>query len=97
MKYLAILLLLNLSFGSFFFTEKPTLCRQYHNREVCIYDLKRSAKNFWEYRALVSIDGNKRPLETYNCRDRIRIEKDGTVLSFVKNDPGNIICDFFKN
>ncbi|MDJ0723975.1 MAG: hypothetical protein QNJ38_02575 [Prochloraceae cyanobacterium] len=96
MKYLALLLLFNLYFGGFFFADKPTLCRQYNDREVCIFNLKRSAKHFWEYRAVVSVDGNKRPLEIYNCRDKIRLEKDGTVLSFIKNDPGNVICSYFQ-
>ncbi len=97
MKYIAILLFVNFFFGGFFLSEKPTLCRQYNNHQVCIFNLKRSAKNFWEYRAVVSVDGNKRPLEIYNCRDRIRLERDGTVLSFIKNDPGNVICNYFKS
>lgn len=44
-------------------------CRNYKGHQVCIISIKRSAKNHWEYRALVNVDGVKIPLETYNCRN----------------------------
>jgi hypothetical protein len=42
------------------------------------------------------IDGVKRPFEVYDCRQRIRIQQDGTVLPFENKDPGQLICGFFK-
>ena len=95
MKYFAVVLLLSLSFTGLF-PEKATLCRKYHNQQVCIFGIERSAKYFWEYKAVLSIDGAVRPREKYNCRDRVRIQKNGTVLPFAENDPGNVICSLFK-
>ncbi|MGL5060767.1 MAG: hypothetical protein ACRC62_12390 [Microcoleus sp.] len=73
-----------------------SVCRNYDSKQICIVDIKRSAKNHWEYRAIISIDGVKQPRETYNCRSRSKIKKDGTVLPFSENDAGKLICSFFK-
>ncbi|GAB4198823.1 MAG: hypothetical protein Fur006_48980 [Coleofasciculaceae cyanobacterium] len=68
MKYIAILLLLTLSFANAPPAE-AALCRTSNDRLICILSIKRSAKNYWEYRAAISVDGVKRPIEVYNCRD----------------------------
>lgn len=74
-----------------------SVCRNYEGKQICIVDLKRSAKNYWEYRAIVSIDGVKQPVEIYNCRSRSRVKKDGTLLPFAEKDAGKLICSFFKH
>jgi hypothetical protein len=73
-----------------------SVCRNYDGKQICIVDIQRSAKNYWEYRAIISIDGVKQPVEAYNCRHRSKIKKDGTVLPFSKNDAGQLICSFFR-
>ncbi len=75
---------------------QASFCRQSNDHLICILSIKRSAKNYWEYRAAVSIDGVKRPIEVYNCRDRFRIRNDGTVVPFEVNDPGELICNVIK-
>ncbi|HIK29624.1 MAG: hypothetical protein N3E45_16075 [Oscillatoriaceae bacterium SKW80] len=65
-------------------------------RVICIENIKRSAKNYWEYRAQVSIDGVKRKVEIYNCRNRIRIQSDGTVVRFQPNGAGELICSILN-
>ncbi|MEQ9484943.1 hypothetical protein [Coleofasciculus sp. F4-SAH-05] len=50
---------------------------------------------YWQYRAAVSIDGVKRPVEIYNCRDRTRVRQDGVVVSFEPDGAGEFICSFF--
>jgi hypothetical protein len=75
---------------------EASVCRNYRGREICIVDIKRSAKNYWEYRVILSVDGVKQPLEVYNCRDRTTVKKDGTVLGFGQNNPGEIVCGFFN-
>ena len=35
------------------------LCHTIQNQTVCILTIKRSAKNYWEYSAAVSIDGKR--------------------------------------
>ncbi|MEG3989365.1 hypothetical protein QUA13_19800 [Microcoleus sp. S28C3] len=83
----------------FFWVALPaeaSVCRHDRGREICIVDIKRSAKNYWEYRVILSVDGVKKPLEVYNCRDRTTVKKDGTVLAFGENNPGEIVCRFFN-
>lgn len=95
MKYVALLLLLILSF-SVALPASASVCRSYDSHLLCILSIKRSAKNYWEYRATVSVDGVKRSIEVYNCRNRVKVQQDGTVLPFGHNDPGDLVCSFFK-
>jgi hypothetical protein len=95
MKYVTFLLLLILSFAVAF-PAFASVCRNWDSHKICILDIKRSAKNYWEYRAAVSIDGVKRPIEVYNCRSKVKVQQDATVLPFEHNDPGELICSFFK-
>ncbi|MEM9540506.1 MAG: hypothetical protein AAGA60_13520 [Cyanobacteria bacterium P01_E01_bin.42] len=71
-------------------------CTQQGDRQICIIEIKRSAKNYWEYRAKVKIDGKVRPTEIYNCRDRLHIEKSGKTLPFTPDGAGEYICRFFQ-
>ncbi|MBW4532676.1 MAG: hypothetical protein KME09_01945 [Pleurocapsa minor HA4230-MV1] len=73
------------------------MCRDRYGQEVCILKLKRSAKNYWEYRAKVSIDGEqqKNP-EVYNCRDRTLTRKGKYPIPFKSNSPGELVCSLFQ-
>lgn len=95
MKYLALLLLLILPF-SVAFPADASRCRNFNTHQICIFRIERSAKNYWEYRAIVSVDGVKTPSEVYNCRDRVKIQPNKTVVPFGQKDPGELICSFFK-
>jgi hypothetical protein len=68
------------------------ICRDYNNQEVCILTIKRSAKNYWEYRVALRVDGKVIPVELYNCRDRTKRQIDGTILPFAADDPGLFLC-----
>jgi hypothetical protein len=70
-------------------------CRVFRGREVCVLTQKRSAKRFWEYKAQVTVDGERQPVWTYNCRDRTKAERDGTVFEFDRDDPGEVICKIY--
>lgn len=94
-KWIALLLFLMLSFA----VARPaeaSFCRNSNDRSICILSIKRSAKNYWEYRVAVSVDGVERPIEVYNCRDRVRVRKDGTIMPFEPSGPGELICSFFQ-
>ncbi|MGD1900406.1 MAG: hypothetical protein ACFB16_26130 [Phormidesmis sp.] len=68
-------------------------CRTFTGHQVCIQDIRRSAKSYWEYRTVVSIDDVKQPLELYNCRDRTRIlASDGTIVPFLTGKTGDWVC-----
>ncbi|WP_460205803.1 hypothetical protein [Scytonema sp. NUACC21] len=94
-KHLSIVLLLIVSF-LIALPAHASFCKNYNGHQICIIDIKRSAKKYWEYRVSITVDGVKIPVEVYNCRDRTKVEKDGTVLPFGKNDPGELVCRFFK-
>lgn len=93
-KSFAILIV---SLFSFFFPSKPLICREDNTHQVCILGIKRSAKNYWEYRTSISIDGKERPIETYNCRDFVVLRSDGTQVSFGAIEPIELVCSFFEN
>ncbi|NJL62629.1 MAG: hypothetical protein HC903_13385 [Methylacidiphilales bacterium] len=67
-------------------------CRNYNSHKICILSIKRSAKSYWEYRASVIIDGVKTPVELYDCRQRVRVSRDRTIIPFGKDDAGELIC-----
>lgn len=94
-KFIVILLSLVLSFAATH-PAAASVCRNSHDHLICILTIKRSAKYYWEYRAAVSIDGVERPIEVYNCRDRVRIRQDGTMKSFEPDGAGELICSFFR-
>jgi hypothetical protein len=73
-----------------------SVCRNDRDQLVCILSIQRSAKNYWEYRASVSVNGQVRPVEVYNCRQEVRISKNGLVVPFQVDRPGELICSFFK-
>lgn len=75
---------------------EAAMCRQDNGQEVCILKLKRSAKNYWEYRAKVSFDGKEQNnLEIYNCRDRTITRKGKYPVSFKLDSLGELVCKIF--
>jgi hypothetical protein len=73
------------------------MCRQDKGQEVCILKLKRSAKNYWEYRAKVSFDGKEQNnLEVYNCRDRTLTRKGKYPIPFKPDSLGELVCQIFS-
>lgn len=101
-KYLAFSIVLILTFAAMLPAEAYT-CRNYNGHQICILNIKRSAKNHWQYKASLSVDGVKLPIETYNCRDgqtllreHPSIQNNGKVMPFAKDDVRQVICSFFK-
>lgn len=74
---------------------EAAMCRQTNGHQICLLRIERSAKNFWEYRAAVSIDGKARPLEKYDCRRRVRIGKDGQPVAFQPQGAGDLVCQLY--
>lgn len=66
MKFMiALLLILALSIISTPPAAAKPFCRTVSDRAICILSIKRSAKNYWKYRAAVSVDGVARPTDVY--------------------------------
>lgn len=83
----AVVLTLNLS------PAQASICRQQGNNHICLLSIKRSAKYYWEYRASVRVNDITYPIEIYNCRQKVRIKADKTVVPFAKDGPGYLICN----
>ncbi len=77
-------------------SAEAALCRNLDGHEVCIVRIKRSAKYHWEYRTIVSIDGQKKPLVIYNCRDRTITRKHKYPIPFKSNSAGDLVCSLFE-
>lgn len=74
--------------------QAAPLCRTVADHQICILKITRSAKYYWEYRAVVTVDDQHRPMARYNCRTREYISRDG---NHVPNDIATqVICGFFK-
>lgn len=71
-------------------------CRNQNHHEICIVNIKRSAKNYWEYRASVRVDGVTKPVQIYDCRTR-KIVLDNPILEdFEQDETAPFVCGFFK-
>ena len=95
MKYIVLIIILIISFN-FLLPVKASTCRNYNGDLICILKIKRSAKYYWEYRTVVSIDGQKKPLVIYNCRDRTITRKNKYPIPFKSNSAGNLVCSLFN-
>jgi hypothetical protein len=71
------------------------VCRHYDGDKICILNIKRSANNHWQRYVAMSFVRVKAPVEIYNSRAKFKLNKDGTVLQFRENSPGEMICSFF--
>ncbi|MBD1911785.1 hypothetical protein H6G02_02195 [Leptolyngbya sp. FACHB-16] len=71
-------------------------CRAIAGHEICIVDIQRSAKNYWEYRAVVKVDSVTRPVEVYNCRDRFLTRQDGTQIPFSQEPAASLVCRLYR-
>jgi hypothetical protein len=80
------------------FPAEALVCRTLGDRSVCILRIQRSAKYHWEYRVALRIDGVEQPQERYNCRSRIRIQGNGTPVSFDEDEGfGEMICRLVRS
>ncbi|MBD2122266.1 hypothetical protein [Trichocoleus sp. FACHB-262] len=95
-SFITFLLLLVLLLFPVSPVEAKSFCRLLSDRTICILSIQRSAKNYWEYRAAVSVDGVARPTEVYNCRDRLRVRQDGKVVPFKPERVGEVICNLMQ-
>ncbi len=74
--------------------QAAPLCRTVANHQVCVLKITRSAKYYWEYRAVVQVDDQRRPMARYNCRTHEYIRRDGQRLP--DDVAAQAICAFFK-
>jgi hypothetical protein len=93
MKRLFLLLVLFLTIAFPAFADR---CRTVQDQEVCIVSIRRSAKNYWEYRAIVSVDGEVKPLQIYDCRSKTTVQDNKVLEIFEQDGTAEAVCSFFK-
>ena len=71
-------------------------CRRVDGHRICILKIERSAKNYWQYQAMVSNDGITQPAASYDCRERLITDPDGNLSSFRSRKDGNIVCSLYR-
>ncbi|WP_404790061.1 hypothetical protein [Altericista sp. CCNU0014] len=77
-------------------------CQSIAGREVCVLNLRRSAKHYWEYWAQLSIDGIKQPERIYDCRVFSRgsssyIPPELTAETVKVESIGSLVCRLYRN
>jgi hypothetical protein len=71
-------------------------CRSIAERRVCIETIQRSAKNYWQYRTTISVDGIRQSVATYDCRDRLIYGSQGKITAFADDPTGKIVCQLYR-
>jgi hypothetical protein len=71
-------------------------CRQIDGHQICIEQIERSAKNYWQYQAMVSKDGLKLPIASYDCREKLITDFDGNISSFRNRKDGGFVCSLYR-
>ncbi|ELS00141.1 hypothetical protein [Gloeocapsa sp. PCC 73106] len=96
MKYGFIFALIISQFLTFYNLPAIALnCYDYQGQKICLLNIQRSAKYYWQYRVDVTINGKKQPQTTYNCLQKTKQSKSGNILDFTTNDLGQLICSLF--
>ncbi len=76
---------------------EANICQFWSGHQVCVVQIKRSAKYYWEYRTILSVDGTKQPEIVYDCRSFYYFDPEKNKVFFKnnENDLGNFVCDLF--
>ena len=72
-------------------------CRQVEGHRICIVEIERSAKNYWQYQAVVSNDGIESPAASYDCRERLIVDLEGKVSSFRSRKDAKFVCSLYRS
>lgn len=73
-------------------------CTTITDKQVCLVRIKRSAKNYWEYRVIFSFDGKKQRERIYNCRDFYYLQSDKLKTYYLETDPlAKYACRLYQN
>ena len=59
-----------LSLGQGAIAAESERCQTIAGQEICVESLRRSAKYYWQYRAVLKIDGKRQPTEIFDCHSR---------------------------
>ncbi|MDB9314752.1 hypothetical protein PN462_16685 [Spirulina sp. CS-785/01] len=71
---------------------KAAICRTVGEHHICLLDIQRSAKYYWQYWVIAQVDGEKQPKAVYNCRTSRRTTSTGKTVPFAENGVGELVC-----
>jgi hypothetical protein len=77
-------------------------CQSIAGQEICVLNLRRSAKHYWEYWAQLSVNGVKQPERTYDCRVFTKgrspnIPPELTAETVKVESIGSLVCRLYRN
>ncbi len=78
------------------YPARAEFCRQVDGHQICILNIKRSAKNYWQYQATAKIDGIEKPTASYDCRSRSITDLDGNQSLFRSRLDSKLICSLYR-
>lgn len=90
-------------FGGLALPATAAQCQSVAGQEVCILNLRRSAKHYWEYWAQLSINGVKQPERTYDCRvfakerPSRKVPPELTAETVKVESIGGLVCRLYRN
>jgi hypothetical protein len=101
-RVVTVLLLALVWVASLAFPATAAQCQSIAGQEVCVLNLRRSAKHYWEYWTLLSIDGVKQPERIYDCRVFAKgrspnIPPELTAETVKVESIGSLVCRLYKN
>ncbi|NJN75335.1 MAG: hypothetical protein HC796_02600 [Synechococcaceae cyanobacterium RL_1_2] len=68
-------------------SNAANMCKTVSGSEICIAEIKRSAKNYWEYRLKLQVNNQGQVTLIYDCRDR-------SLIKLIKSNPKNLTFDY---
>lgn len=97
MKPVLLLIVVLLTWSNFL--DLPALaknCYDFQEHTICIINIERSAKYYWQYKVDLSIDEDKQQRTIYDCRQQTKRVKNRDFISFKSGDVGYFICSLFQ-
>jgi hypothetical protein len=69
-----------------------SICDRRNGQQICVEQMQRSAKNYWEYRVRLTVNGVIQPLVFYDCRQRKKSLARGVWVDVVEDKIDRFAC-----
>jgi hypothetical protein len=72
-----------------------TVCDRRNDQSICVDRIQRSAKNYWEYRVRLTVNGIVQPTVFYDCRRRQKSQANGIWVDLVEDRVDRLACSLW--
>ncbi len=72
-----------------------TVCDRRNDQSICVDRIQRSAKNYWEYRVRLTVNGIVQPTVFYDCRRRQKSQAHGIWVDLVADRIDRLACSLW--